>query len=279
MRLKAIAWLLINLIATFGIQAADQELVTIELSHRLAEEMVPLIQPLLDPDEAVIPNHSLLIVRANPAKIAEIQTLLGQLDRRQHRLMVTVAQGSGLSLAVLNARAGLQAQIDPRRPGGVQLSGRGHIYQTESRNVSDQTQRVQTLDGQPAIIRFGQEIPLPSQGIVGYGYHGPIIMVNPGIEYRQASTGFAVTPRVSGTDVIIEAAPWSDRISREGGGFIDTQGARTTIKATLGEWVEIGGQVETHSQSQGGILTHGYSTRTEANKIFIRVDDLDAGQP
>ena len=270
------AWLLIACCAAFAVKAAEQELVTIQLSHRLAEDMAQLVRPLLGADETVIPNRSMLIVKASPAKVEEILALVKDLDKGPHRLLVTVAQGSGLSLEVLNARAGLQAQIDPQHPGEIRLSGRGHVYQTESRDLGDATQRVQTLDGQPAQIRFGQQIPIPAQGIIGYG--GAVI-VNPGIQYLEATTGFAVTPRLTGDRVVIEVAPWSDRVSREGGGLIDTQGAQTTLQAALGEWVEIGGQMENRAQTGSGLYAHSYSTRSEVSRIFVKVEDLDAGQP
>lgn len=269
----ALRWLLLAFFAAHQ-AAADQELVTIPLSHRLAEEMAAIIKPLLDESETVIPNRSMLIVKASPGKIEQILALVHDLDKGRHRLLVTVAQGRGLSAEALNARAGVQVAIDPRRPEDVRLSGRGHVYQTESRDLGDQTQRVQTLDGQSATIVFGEQIPLPAPAITGYGF-----IVNPGIEYREASTGFTVTPRLTGDQVVIEIAPWSDRVSREGGGLLDTQAAHTTLEATLGEWVEIGGQMETRSQHDSGLLAHRYSTRTETGRILIKVEDLDRGQP
>lgn len=268
-------WLIIACAAAFAVEAAQQELVTIPLSHRLAEDMAQLVRPLLGPGETVIPNRSMLILKASPATVEETLALVKDLDRGPHRLQVTVAQGTGLSLDVLNARAGLQGQIDPQHPGEVRLSGRGHVYQTESRDMGDTTQRVQTLDGQPAQIRVGQEIPVPAQGFIGYG--GGII-VNPGIRYQEATTGFAVTPRLAGDRVIIEVAPWSDRISRRGGGIIDTQGAQATLEAALGEWVEIGGQMENRNQNTSGLYAHSYSTRSEVNRVFVKVEDLDARQ-
>jgi type II secretory pathway component GspD/PulD (secretin) len=268
--------LLIACCTAFAVNAAEQELVTIQLSHRLAKDMAQLVRPLLGADETVIPSQSMLIVKASPAKVEEILALVKDLDKSSHRLLVTVAQGSGLSLEVLNARAGLQAQMDPRRPGEFRLGGRGHVYQTESRDLGDATQRVQTLDGQPAQIQFGQQVPVPAQGVIGYG--GGLI-VSPGIQYLEATTGFAVTPRLTGNRVIIEVAPWSDRMSREGGGLIDTQGAQTTIEAALGEWVELGGQMENRTQSESGLFAHSYSTRSEVNRIFVKVEDLDAGKP
>lgn len=267
--------LVLSTLLSFGASADTTELATIELRHRLPEEMARLVAPLLDQGETVIAAPSSLIVKASLERIQEISTLVQELDKKQHRLLVTVAQGRGLTRDALNARAGVRIGVDGSGSGGASINARGHYYQTESMELGEQTQRVQTLDGQTANIRFGEQIALP-QGGVAYGYPGGPVIINQGIQYREASTGFAVLPRLAGEQVVLEISPWSDRISRSGGGAIDTQSADTTLKTRLGEWVEIGGQVESVDREQTGTFAHQYSTRSEANRIFLKVDDLDA---
>ncbi len=54
----------------------------------------------------------------------------------------------------------------------------------------------------------------------------------------EATTGFEVTPRLVGQQVELDVAPWSDRFNNQG--QIETQGANTTIRVNLGEWVDLG---------------------------------------
>lgn len=278
MKRHAALVLLLGLFQACAAGAADRELATIELHHRLPEEIAAIIQPLLEPGDAVIPSRAGLIVKASPAKLAEINALVGELDQAQHRLMITVVQGMGLTREQLDARANVRIQIDPRRPGDVQVGGRGHLYQTETREAGESTQRIQTLEGQAAHIQSGEQIPLPTQyANPGYGYGG--LILNQGIQYHDVSTGFAVTPRLTGDGrVNFDIAPWSDRLSRRGGGIIESQGARTTLQARIGEWVELGGEVGSNEQTESRLLGHSYSTRSDTRKIFIKVDDLDAGR-
>lgn len=267
-------WVLtLSILLTVTAQADTAELATIELHHRLPQEMAELVRPLLNPGETVIAGPSGLIVKAGLGRIQEISTLVQELDKRQHRLLVTVAQGRGLTRETLDARASVRTHADSQ--GNIDIGGRGHLYQTESLENGGQTQRVQTLDGQAANISFGQQIALP-QGGVAYGYPGGPAIISQGIQYRDATTGFSVLPRLTGDGAILEISPWSDRIGRGGIGSIATQSADTTVKVRLGEWVEIGGQVENREQHRDGLLAHEYSTRSEANRIFIKVDDLDA---
>jgi len=260
--------------------ADDKELATIPLRHRLPEEVARVIQPLLEAGDAVIPNRDNLIVKASPAKLAEINALVGELDKSQHRLMITVVQGHGLTRERLAANADLNVAVDPRQPGDVRIGGRAHLYQSETHDAGENTQRVQTLDGQAAQIRFGEQLPLPSGQYAGPGYGGSVIL-NPGIQYREISTGFAVIPRLTGSgQVNVEIAPWSDRLSRQrGGGVIATQTTHTVLRGELGAWMEIGGEVSAREQSETGLLGHRYSTRADTARIFIKIDDLDAGQP
>jgi type II secretory pathway component GspD/PulD (secretin) len=260
-----LAFLLLAFLTTGSPWAAEQALSTIELRHRPAEELAPLIQPLLGPADVVIPNRNQLILKASPETIAEIRALLDQIDKSPHRLLIMVAQGSHLSGESLNAGARIQGRIDLNRPDHSGVDIRGHAYQSGGRNDTHATQQVQTLDGQSAVIQVGSQIPVPH----GYG----------GIEYRAVTTGFAVTPRLAGSQVLIDVEPWSDRLGSGRSGVINTQSAHTQLKANLGEWVEVGGLMETSVQEQSGLANQGYSARDLDSRIFLKVEDLDAGKP
>lgn len=244
--------------------AGAQELSVIELRHRPAEELVPLIQPLLGPGDAIVPNRNQLILRADPVTVREIRALLEQIDRSPHRLLISVAQGSETSGESVGTGAEIRGRIAPNQPNRSGVAIRGGAYQSQGRDGTHATQQVQTLDGQPAMIQMGSEMPVP------YGY---------GVQYQPVTTGFAVTPRLSGNRVIIAVEPWSDRPSHGRGGVIETQSARTQVTAGLGEWVEIGGAVETSVREQSGLIGGSYASGRRDSRILLRVEDLDAGQP
>lgn len=258
-------WLLLTLLLAAGATQAS-ELAVIELRQRPAEEIIPLIRPLLGPADAIVPNRNQLIVRADPATIDDIRALLDQIDTRPHRLLISVAQGGQISRDAFGADAQVRGRIDLNQPDNSNLAIRGQINQGQGRNSIDSTQRVQTLDGHSAIIHMGTQIPVPSP----YGY---------GVEYRTATTGFAVTPRLAGGQVLLDIAPWSDRLEGGPGGVINTQGARTRLQAGLGEWIEVGGVAESATREYGGLTGGGYSSQDRDSRIFLRVEDLDAGQP
>jgi hypothetical protein len=263
--------LLLALLTVRPALADERELSVIELRHRLPEDMVPLIQPLLGPTDTIIPNRNQLIVKARPETISEIRALLDQLDKSPHRLLITVSQGGMLSRETFDAGAQVRGRIDLNRPDHSGADIRGYIDQSEGQDSTGGTQQVQTLEGRPALIQAGSQIPVRTPSPY-YGYGG-------GIEYRAVTTGFAVTPRLAGGEVLIEIEPWSDRLSRGRGGVIDTQSAHTVLKAALGEWVEVGGNVETMVQEQNGLTERSTVNQSRESRIFLKVEDLDVGKP
>jgi len=254
-----------------GLLAEQKVLEVIELSGRPAREIAEIIRPLLNPDETVVPNRSQLIFKIGAERIEEIRQLVSQLDISPHRLMISVLQGKDISVDELNANARVRVKVGDKNEGGI--IARGHFYQTESDSNSGTTQKLQTLEGTPAVIKVGKEYPIPSYSKHRYA-NQPVIVG--GIEYREATTGFSVIPRLVGREVNLEISPWSDRQSTLGNGSVDVQSARTTVRVLLGEWVEIGGVAETETFEQRGTLSRNHKTRHQKNRIVVKVEDLDA---
>ncbi len=253
---------------------ADQKVLEIiELSGRPAEEIANIVRPLLDRDETVVSHRSQLIFKINPTNIGEIRRLVSQLDVSPHRLMISVLQGKDLNVDELNARGRINVNIGSRDRGGNKIKARGHFYQTESDSTLGTTQKLQTLEGTPALIKVGEEYPVPNYSTDRYGHQ---TVISGGLEYREATTGFSVIPRLVGREVNLEISPWSDQRSSLGNGRIEVQSVRTTVRVLLGEWVELGGVSETESFEQWGTLSRSHRTRKQKNRIFVKVEDLDA---
>jgi type II secretory pathway component GspD/PulD (secretin) len=251
-RLGVILLLLVHL------PALAQEMAVIELRHRPADEMIPLIQPFLGPHDSVVPHRTQLIIKAERGTIDEVRSLLEKVDQRAHRLQISVIQGKHLPTEGLNGGIAVGGRVG----GGVNV--RGGIAATQQQGTNQATQHVQTLDGQAATIQVGQVVPYATYG---YGYGG--------VNYLPVTTGFSVIPRLTGPkEALIAIEPWSDHLNR--GGIIKTQVASTQLRAPMGVWVEVGGLTKTRTNQGFGV---GYSNSQQDSRIFLKVDDLDAGQP
>lgn len=268
---KSVFFVVLSLLV-FAPLAQHKTLEIIPVFHRTAEEMAEIVRPFLDQNEAVIPNRSQLILKMSAARLEEVRRLIRKLDTSPHRLMISVRQGRDLTLEALNARARVNVRIGTGRSSRSEIGVRGRYYQTESEESLGSTQNLQTLEGHPAVIKIGEQRPVANYQTYQHGDH---TVVRGGIDYREATTGFTVLPRLVGEQVILNISPWSSRFDRRGGGSVDTQSADTTLRVALDEWVEIGGQAETESFNENGTLSRIRTTRNQKNRIFVKVTDLD----
>ncbi|MGZ4958338.1 MAG: secretin N-terminal domain-containing protein [Methylomonas sp.] len=253
------------LLALSGIVLAeDTVLEVIPLQNRPAEEIQPLLAPLLEENDRVIDNGSSLIVKTTPARLQSIQALIKKLDARLSNLVISVLQSSTKTAAELNAEAGIAIS-----PSGIGM--RGMVGDTRGLRDEQATQMIRTLEGQAAHIKTGQVRPVQDVTVYGSGYGYPSGSTT--TQMVEASTGFAVTPRLAGQQVILDIEPWSDRFQH--GGSIETQGASTSIRANLGEWVEIGGSDTGRSAQSHGFNSYNQSTREKTLRILIKVDRAD----
>ncbi len=231
---KLVAFILIGLLDSFAF-AADTIIEVIPLNYRPASELIPLLTPLLGNSTQLIDNGANLLVRTTPDRLAEINALVKQLDMRQSNLLITVIQNAD----ELNA-----AQLNDH--------GIGHVYQTQ--HAEQNTQSIRTLEGVPAHIKVGRLYP--RQNFSAYGYPTTT-------DYSEVTTGFEITPKLVGQQVILSVGPWSDKMN--GQGQIETQNAQSTVRINLGEWVDIGGIGENSS-----VITR--QTSKSQMRILIKVE-------
>ena len=244
--------------------AAETTIEVIPLTNRPASEILPLLAPLLGNTAQLIDNGSNLLVKTTPDRLAEIKTIVKQLDARQSNLVITVMQSRQTTADELNAAAGIRLHAaidDPSKSGGRLI---GHIYQTQDKGADENIQTVRTLEGVPAHIKAGNVYP--RQNFSGYGYPTTT-------EYTEVTTGFAVIPRLVGQQVILSVSPWSDKMN--GRGQIETQNAQSTIRVNLGEWVELGGVGETSNSGTNSMLVNTRQTGESQMHILVKVDRAD----
>lgn len=244
--------------------AAETIIEVIPLTNRPAFEIMPLLAPLLGNTAQLIDNGSNLLVKTTPDRLAEIKAIVNQLDVRQSNLLITVIQSRQTTADELNAAARAQLNVpinDPSRSSGRII---GHVYQTQDKGADESTQTVRTMEGVPAQIKAGNVYP--RQNFSGYGYPTTT-------EYSEATTGFAVTPRLAGQQVILSVTPWSDRMN--GQGQIETRNAQSTIRINLGEWVELGGVGESSYSSTNSALVNTRQSNKSQMHILVKVDRVN----
>lgn len=224
--------------ATAHAPRAQQALEIIPLRYRTVEQVLPALQPLLEPGATLSGNRGQLFLRASPSNADDIRRALAAIDRPAKRLQISVR----LDDALERERRDLQASGSVGS-GGARFSGSAQDSRTNSGERVDQ--RLQVLEGSQATIFTGRSS-----------------------DYRDLQSGFEVVPRLAGGLVHLDMAQ-----QRETG----MQGQRlvTTTTARLGEWVELGGTAQASARDDRGIGSASSRRASESRRVWVKVEALD----
>jgi type II secretory pathway component GspD/PulD (secretin) len=260
---------------------ADYPIEVIELQSRTLEEVVPVVRPLLGPNDSVTGMGNNLVLKAPPERIQQVRQLLVQLDRPPQRLLITVgnqgdvARSSRGYSGSADIRTG-DGQISINSPGKPvdSTSARIRLHDNNTQRSSTSGYQVQALEGRPAYINSGMRVPV--SGVERY-YHNGIPYERQTTQLQDVSSGFYVVPRLQGDSVMLEILQRDDRLGR-GRGMVSTQSTGTVVRGRLGEWLTLGG-IDTHSDnSEAGLGRSQSSQNSEIRQISVKVDCLDCGK-
>lgn len=247
--------------------AAAQRLEIIELLHRPAEEVIPLLRPFLAEGGTLTGQRSQLFVRTTPENLTELRRMLASIDTAPRQLLITVLQGEGIELA--EDEAALRARLGGEMAAGARGdSVKLRVRRTRSRRRAEDVQRIRVTEGGSATIHVGQAVPLGARSTTQTPWG---TQATDSIEYRTVTTGFAVVPRLNGDRVTLEISARRDAMASTGGGRIDVQGVRTTVTGKVGEWIALSGSAERDSGSGSGIIYRSTDVRETEGRVLIRV--------
>ncbi len=265
--------------------AEEQVMEIIPLQHRLVEDLIPVIRPLVDRGGTVTGMNDQLIVRTGPANLQAIKKVIARLDTAPRMLRITVTQDINAvrstdeqSLSGHFRSGDVHARLPDagRRHEGASIAigdARGRLryrqFSTRGRRDQRNVHFVQTLEGRPAWIQSGTEIPLAEQSVL-LGYGG--IVVIDGVRYKTVSSGFYVLPRVNGDRVTLDIQPRLERLDPRHPGRIDIQRTTSSVSGRLGEWIDLGGADTRRDTDRSADLTRTRRRGSERRSIWVRVD-------
>lgn len=261
----------------------------IPLRYRTAEQVIPIIEPMLAPGGSISGMRGQLIVRTTPANLQEIRRVLASVDAMPRRLLITVRfegeadssrRAAEISGSVGNDHARVIVPGSGDRGGNVVLRDgddrlRARVFDSRRSESDSNTHSVQVLEGSTAFIRSGQSLPVPSRQVVRSVVNGRVVeQVVDGTEYRDLGSGFHVLPRLSGDRVTLDINPQRETPSRQIPGAVNVQGMATTVSGRLGEWMEIGGVSQQRSSEQATLLGRGSGSVAQSRRVLVKVEEL-----
>jgi hypothetical protein len=261
----------------------------IPLKYRTAEQIIPVIQPLVGPEGSVGGFQGQLILRATPANLEEIRRILARIDTAPRRLVITVRQGAQGERSRRAAEVSGFAGNDRARvfvPGSGETSGgnvvirpgddrlRARVIDSQRADADQSTQTVQVLEGSSAFIRMGETRAVPTRQVRRTVIGGQVVeQVVESTEYRDASTGFYVLPRVTGDRVMLDVSPHRDSFSGQSPGAVSVQRVVTTVSGRLGEWIELGGIDQASSSQSSALLGAESRSAADRRQVLIKVEE------
>lgn len=254
------------------IHAAQNELKTITLKHRFADELLPMVQPLVGPGGTANGMNNLLIIRTTPERLAEIEQVVNELDVMRRNIRIEVSHDSSLQSTDRRIAAGGRGRVGDTEivigePGRRSQGARVEIGQGSSRISRQGSQFLTVMDGGDAFIEVGQSIPYTQQWAVFTQRYAQIQQTT---EFQDITTGFAVSPRYIGDEVEVEITPRIARLGRGGG--IDFEELSTRVRVRPGEWFDLGGTMAGSDEVSRAILQSASGTTTQSSSLMIKVE-------
>lgn len=262
-----------GLIFVCGGVLATEAFKIIELHHRLAQDVLPVIQPLVGENGVVTGMNNQLIIRADSERMPEIERAIAALDQARKNLTITVSHDQ--STQASNRRIDAEGNV---RIGEVSVSNTRKRYPSNTARVvvdgSDTRlkqggqQFITVLDGQYAFIRVGQMIPYTQDWVVLTRCYVRVMQIT---EYVNISTGFVVRPSVLGNGQIeLEIMP---RISKlNASGYVDFESLKTIVRVDSGAWFDLGATMQSRDEVSGKILGYEEYNAHNASNLRIKVE-------
>lgn len=289
MKSRANFFLFLLLTSTFAAipcaQAGTLEVQVIPLKHRLAEEVVPVLRPLLAPGESINSMDNRLIVRAAPASRALIEKTLSEIDTVRRNLRISVRHAGsadstqdthGISGQVQQGNTRIVVSNPNRDRSGVSVSGTGvnsglqiRTERHSTRTHANSTQNLTVMDGGRAFLRVGESIPDVQQFLVLVGNRAAVLT---GVQYRDVTTGFEVEPRIVGERIMLMVSPRLAFRGDQGVQTVNFEELRTQLTVAPGEWVDLGGVVGNAHELNRRILSSHRRSGGDTSGFQIRVD-------
>ena len=285
-RLLELGLLGLSMLASIAPVLADGALEVIRLKHKTADQVLPTLMPLLEPNGALSGMGGSLFLRASATNRAEIKQALVVLDRPARRLMITVRQdndvantasGAELSGSIGSEKLRIEQQASQDARGvNVELRSsanvvRGRVYSSRGQADDRITQQVQTVEGGRALIQVGYALPIPLHSVV-IGPNGAVFSEN--VVYRDLATGFYAQPVVVGNSVTIEISPQQESLSATTAGAVRSARLATTVSGRLGEWLALGGTNQDASHDRSGSIAYSSRGNLEQRRVLLKVEEL-----
>lgn len=269
-------WCLILLLAMFcNAACAQTDFKIITLQHRLAQDILPVVQPMAGEEGSVSAIDNNLLIRTTPERMGVIEQTIATLDKERKNLRITIRhedterrEQTHASIAGRVTAGKTQVDVnDPHLPREmregvvIEADKSSHVFRQQG------SEFLTVLDGARAFIRVGHSVPYTQQWLVMTQRY---LHLQQTTEFREIATGFAVRPNVIGKQIELEITPRIASLSQAG--FIDFEELSTVVIVMPGQWFDLGGTMQKRDEVSQLILSGGTDSGKRKTKLMVKVD-------
>lgn len=251
--------------------AAQFKIIT--LQHRLAEDILPSVLPLVTADGTISGMQNHLIIRTSSENMAEIEQIIATLDVARQNIKITVRRQANTNISDSNTnisahkRIGNVEIITGDDPKSSKNGAHIQLDDKQSRTQSSSDQLINVADGAHAFISIGQSVPFTQEWVTLTRRY---ISVQRTTEFIDITTGFSVRPRSIGKQIEIEITPRVAQLNHND--IIYFEALATTVRLSRGEWLDLGSMMQQKDEVSRAILSWQRNSQSQNNQIFIRID-------
>lgn len=286
-RIQQCALALIAVLSFALAHAASGELRTVDLKHRTATEVLPIVRPLLAPGGAISGEGFRLFVRTSKSNFRQIERAVALIDTPLRNFKITVRQSSGADDSSRVQRFAGQATIGDHtriiisRPSAIARSGLEVRHRRETRSLQYQTERrtssreqgathfLRVREGERAFIRIGQSISRIEPFLILSNTHARVIT---DVTYQDVTTGFEVVARARGDRVLLEITPKLSFHSGHTFQPVTFHELSTTVTVAIGEWIDLGSAFGMGNQVTRAILDSSATQTSQRYRVMLKVE-------
>jgi len=236
--------------------------IIVPILTRSAEDLVDQVAPFLSPEGVVSadPGTNSLIVMDSPEKLEEIRGIISHLDQPGKSVHLRIEFMDVKGSFSMDMGADWIVAKDGFVVGtpGMSIEGDGIVFRafpnaTTITASSVTTQTILVMSGSEARLTVGRNVPVRKNFLVSLEDLGYIEDAE--VEYREVSTGFVVTPTVTGKYIKIDVAPFMSYFIGDAEGEIIFYEASTSILTSDGNTV----MIATNATETNGVVADIYA--------------------
>ena len=250
-----------------------------DLKNRSATEVIPILHPLLQENEAISGDGYQLFIKTTNSRAKEIESLLQTIDRAAKMFRISVTNDEYLASSQNSIDGSIRVKTGDAdiRVGNDRHVDEGVTVNINARTVDDQSNKTQFInvqEGKPAFVSREQIrlVPIYTYEIDEYG----VDVFDHGRTPYASEDGFYVEARSTDNQhANVNLKTVSGSNERRNKYDYEQQFAETSLRVPLGKWFEIGGIDHSYNRIDKGILYRTQEKEERYSKIFLKIELLN----